>query len=383
MADSQIVMRRWHDWTDPDFFMAGRQRERRLIPLFLRQILPEQLQRTKLTLTGWMLIIISMGIGSAAYNTASNILFMTLSLLLSSLVLSGILSRINFKKMTWLLKVPEHLQVDEVGMAEVALNNQKRIFPSMCIALQVSSTADKSIKRLYLKSALSAGDSKTLEWTFLPKRRGEFKIYLQGLESKFPFGFLLKALGNKEEETLWVWPARIDYEFKPTADGRRFQTGISRRKAGSGNDLLNLRNYERGDPPRLIHWKASARMNKLMMRQLAQEGESGFHLRVCPDSDQWSPAHIESLCSLACALSEDLFHAGRLESVQIAGEEAIAVRGLRELHEFFDGLSKLEQVLPSQDDGELDSWHRNLITFRPCGENEVTIHVDGAQAGQA
>ena len=159
MADSNLEIRRWHDWTDPDFFMEGRQRERRLIPLFMRQILPKQFQRTKLTMTGWMLIVISMGIGSAAYNTASNILFMTLSLLLSSLVLSGILSLINFKKMLWSLKVPEHLQVGEIAMAEVSLSNRKRIFPSMCIALQVSSTAEDSIERLYLNCLLYTSPS--------------------------------------------------------------------------------------------------------------------------------------------------------------------------------------------------------------------------------
>jgi hypothetical protein len=105
MAGSHTELRRWHDWTDPDFFMEGRQRERRLVPLFLRQVLPKQHQRTKLTLTGWMLIIVSMGIGSAAYNTASNILFMTLSLLLSSLILSGILSLINFKKLNLVFEI--------------------------------------------------------------------------------------------------------------------------------------------------------------------------------------------------------------------------------------------------------------------------------------
>lgn len=382
MADSHLEMRRWHEWTDPDFFMEGRQRERRLIPLFMRQILPAQLQRTKLTLAGWMLIVISMGIGSAAYNTASNILFMTLSLLLSSLVLSGILSLINFKKMEWSLKVPEHLQVDEVGMAEVSLTNRKRIFPSMCIALQVSSTADESVKRLYLKRALSAGDSCNLEWTFLPKQRGEFKIYLRGLESKFPFGFLTKAMGNTEEETLWVWPARVDYEFNPYTSGQRFQTGVSKRKAGSGNDLLNLRNYERGDPPRLIHWKASARMNKLMIRQLAQDGESGFHLWINPDSDMWSEAQLETLCSLACAMSEDLFHAARLETVQIGNQEPISVRSLRDLHEFFDALAKME-CLPSTTGQRPEVWHRNVISFKPCGESGVAIYVDDTQAGQA
>ena len=129
MADSQIEMRHWHDWTDPDFFMEGRQRERRLIPLFLRQIMPKKMQRTKLTLTGWMLIIVAMGIGSAAYNTTSNILFMTLSLLLSSLVLSGILAQVNFRKLSWSLKAPEHLQLVRLGSQRSFLKMINVFFP--------------------------------------------------------------------------------------------------------------------------------------------------------------------------------------------------------------------------------------------------------------
>jgi len=383
MSNSQIEMRRWHDWTDPDFFMEGRQRERRLIPLFLRQILPQQLQKTKLTLTGWMLIVVSMGIGSAAYNTSSNILFMTLSLLLSSLVLSGFLSLINFRNLSWTLKSPEHLQVGEVGVAEVALLNDKRIFPSMSLVFQISSTAGPLGQRLYLKNAVSAGESATLEWTFVPKQRGRFNVRMHGVESKFPFGFLLKGMGHLVEETVCVWPARVDYSFSPLADGRRFQAGASKRKAGAGSDLLNLRNYERGDPPRLIHWKATARMNKLMIRQLAQEGEVGFHLRLDLEGLEWNAAQVETLCSVTCALAEDLFHAGRLETVRVSQEDLIMVRGLRELHEFFDQLAQLEPSGHTSQQKRPEVERRNLITFRPCGESDITIHVNGAQAGQA
>jgi uncharacterized protein (DUF58 family) len=384
MADSQIEMQRWHDWTDPDFFMEGRQRERRLVPLFLRQILPKQLQRTKLTLTGWMLIIVALGIGSAAYNTSSNILFMTLSLLLSSLVLSGILAQVNFRKLTWSLAAPEHLQVGEVGMAEVELKNDKRIFPTMSILFRVSSTVDAAGQSLYLKHSITAGESAALEWTFVPEKRGPFRVQLHGVESKFPFGFLLKGMGDLVEQTIWVWPARVDYSFSPIVDGRRHQTGVSRRQAGAGSDLLNLRSYERGDSPRLIHWKATARMNKLMVRQLAQEGESGFHIRIESPGCDWNEAQVETLCSAACALAEDLFHAGRLETVSVGQEASVDVRGLREVHEFFDQLARLElRSNSSLADSKLENSRRNLITFSPCGESGVTIHVNGEQAGEA
>ncbi|MDQ8193367.1 DUF58 domain-containing protein [Coraliomargarita sp. SDUM461004] len=375
-------MRRWHDWTDPDFFMEGRQHERRLIPLFLRQILPRRMQQTKLTLTGWMLVIVALGIGSAAYNTSSNILFMTLSMLLSSLVLSGILSVVNFRKLSWALQAPQHLQVGEVGMAEIVLKNEKGMFPTMSMAFRVSSRDGMHL--LYLKHAISAGDIASLEWTFVPVQRGRLSVYLHGVESKFPFGFLSKGIEDTAEAAVWVWPERIEYSFLPLAHGRRYQTGVARHQAGVGNDLLNVRTYEMGDSPRLIHWKATARMNKLMVRQLAQEGESGFHLWLDPIEQLWNGAQIETLCSAACALAEDLFHVGRLESACVGQEPWIRIRGLRELHDFFDQLARLEPVSGAgTPPGEHSVGRRNMITFRPYGERGVSIYVNGTQAGQA
>jgi uncharacterized protein (DUF58 family) len=300
------------------------------------------------------------------------------------LVLSGVLSLINFKKLSWSLEAPEHLQVGEVGMAEIALKNHKRIFPSMSLAFNVGHSKATEEPRLYLKNALSAGEATSLEWTFTPERRGEFEVYLEGVESKFPFGFLLKSMGGKSEATVLVWPARVEYSFSPLASGRRFLTGVSRRKVGAGSDLLSLRTYERGDPPRLIHWKATARMNRLMTRQFAQEGESGFHIWLDTHSTQWNAAQIETLCSVACALSEDLFQVGRLETVRVNGGESLVVRALRELHEFYDILATFDRV-PKLEAAinRGGNPRRNLITFQPCGESGVTIHVNGAQAGQA
>ena len=52
---------------------------------------------------GLVLIGLALGIGSAAYNTASNILFITLSLLLACLILSGVMSWLNLRGVCWRL----------------------------------------------------------------------------------------------------------------------------------------------------------------------------------------------------------------------------------------------------------------------------------------
>jgi uncharacterized protein (DUF58 family) len=381
MLHANAELKNWHDWTHPDFFATDRQQETRLVPLFLRQILPSRMLQTRLTFTGWCLIIVSMGLGLAAYNTSSNILFLTLSLLLSSLVLSGILSWINFKKLTWSLQAPSHLKVGEVGMAEVDLSNGKTLFSSMAICFHVNTEMAQKQERLYLPQALSAGESCKLEWTFVPQQRGCFQMQLSGLQSQFPFGFLQKTVGSRSEASVLVWPARIDYTFQSKLGGYRIALGTSRKHAGLGNDLLKIRPYLPGDAPRLVHWKATARTRRLMIRQLAQEGESGYHLQLDPDGDLWNPEQFETLCSLACSLAEDLFHLGRLESAGIGDSYSMPVRNIHELHDFFDQLAKLERLPLSAENRVF--VRSNQLTFRPCGESGIAIYVDANQAGQA
>lgn len=380
MSNVNEELKHWHDWTHPDFFQRSQGAERRIIPLFMRQLVPARFRKTQLTFIGWVLIIVAMGIGSAAYNTSSNILFMTLSVLLSSLILSGILSQVNFLGLKWKLRAPQHLQVGEVGMAEVDVTNKKRVFPTMSVCFRVGSSASKDVEKLYLKQALSAKETSHLDWTFVPKMRGLCRVYLSGVESQFPFGFLQKVMGQEVDESVLVWPERIDFSFDPHNNGQRFLSGHTKRNAGMGNDLMNLRPYVPGDPPRLVHWKATARLGELMIRQLAQEGEAGYHLQMSPDASIWDAASFETLCSLVCSLAEMLHHAGRLETISVIGQPTMVIRCLRDLHDFFDVLAVLEL-------GEIESVShahtpKNLITFRPLAEQAVAIYIDEKSAGQ-
>lgn len=378
MATTQQDLKHWHDWTSPDFFVAGRHREERFFSLFMRQILPKALQKTKLTFTGWVLVLVAMGIGTAAYNAASNILFLTLALILSSMVLSGLLSLMNFRKLEWRLMAPTHLRAGEPGLAEVDLHNSKRIFPSMCVGFRVRSSDEEEM--LYLGHGLGPGESSRLEWTFVPTQRGNCMLALSGVESRFPFGFLHKSLGADQTEAVLVWPGRVEYSFEPKLSGLRFPIGATRRNPGLGSDLINLRPYERGDPPRLVHWKATARLGNLMIRQLAQEGEQGFHLCMDTAREAWRTQQFDLLCSLVCSLAEDLYHEGRLESVTIGSADPAKVRTIRDLHDIFDRLAVVERGdAPLR---HLSGMKVNRVTFRANGEDGVFIDVDDQQAGQ-
>jgi uncharacterized protein (DUF58 family) len=72
-----------------------------------------------------------------------------------------------------------------------------------------------------------------------------------------------------------VLPKLVDAEAKQRAT-KRFNLlpppGVHRlRRPGSGSELLDLRDYRPGDPPKRIAWKASARRDKLITREFESE----------------------------------------------------------------------------------------------------------------
>ncbi len=365
---------------DGSRFLCLRKTAGRFIPLLMRQFSLKRLQRTRLTVAGWILILISLGIGAAAYNTASNILFMTLSLLLSSFVLSGILSVMNCRRLEWSLRAPAHLRCGESGRSIVNVRNRKSLLPAMCLCFRMGSSAAGKSERLHLHHALRAGDSSDMEWTFTPKNRGRFQLCLSGVESQFPFGFLSRSMGAEQIKEAIVWPERVAYRFKPDIGGQRFTSLAARRRAGPGTDLLNLRPYESGDPLRLIHWKATARLGKMVVRQLAMEGESGYRLYVNPDFGVWSERQFEQMCSLASSLAEDLYHSGRLEMFCFAGGEVSFIRSIRDLYDMLNHLALLERKKVLLDGFAMTGCR--WIHLRPKGEGTITIYIDEKEAGQ-
>lgn len=89
-----------------------------------------------------------------------------------------------------------------------------------------------------------------------------------------------------------ILPPLTDDEGKQRAD-KRFNSlpppGLHRlRRPGGGGELLDLREYRPGDPPKMIAWKASARKDKL----ITKEYESDVPVRVMLFLDQSESVRI-------------------------------------------------------------------------------------------
>jgi len=221
--------------------------------------------------------------------------------------------------------------------------------------------------------------------------------------SLFPFGFLRKNIGSALKHTVLVWPAQVAYQWTGAVAAHAGSSGQRTARAGTGDDLLALRKYELGDSHRLIHWKASARLGQLMIRQFAAESHDGYCLRLDTPAAVWTrPEQFELLCSFAGTLAEDLYATGRLRGITVNGGPLLETRRIRDLEALLDELARLQPVPEGRANppdeprlvGDDSPYHpragagaapstKNLITFAPEGARGVIAYVDGRQTASA
>jgi uncharacterized protein (DUF58 family) len=335
-----------------------------------------------------VLIGLALGIGLAAYNSANNILFITLSLLLSCLVLSGVISWINLRRLEWRLHAEPPLRAGQAHPAWLEVRNAKRVLPTYGVWFELKSASAPQVERLELRERLDPRAATRLDWSVKPARRGRERLELAAVGSLFPFGFLRKTFPVGLTEEVIVWPAPVEYRRFPAALWERAQPGRSLTRVGVGGDLHSLRLYRAGDSHRLIHWKASARLRQLMVTRHAAEGEDGYSLWLQTPAEVWTrPEQFELLCGLAATLAEDLFRAGRLDRVAINDEASFAVKRVADVEAFLDRLALVEPRsvesggAPAARERKLS--RKNLVTFAPEGARGVAAYCDGEKAASA
>lgn len=403
-----------NDWSGPG--SRGRRKKFTWNALLWALVYPQRGHRILPTVPGVLLIALAIGIGTAAYNSSSNILFITLSLLLACLILSGVLSWLNLRGVAWRLRLAAPLRAGHDATVALELRNAKTFLPTYGLWFELTAqAADVLVKqraestvtgrgldvrkmlakadaavmrgRVVLRERLEPEGDVRMEWGFKPEKRGVMRVELAGVGSLFPFGFLKKEIGTEVRTEAVVWPAPVEYQRLAVLSPRRPTSGERVARAGTAGDLHALRRYAVGDSHRLIHWKASARTQTLLVRQFAAESAEGFSIWLRTEAEIWPRAEqFELLVSFCATLAEDLFRAGRLIGVAIDADAPMAVRRVHDMEAFLDRLAVVRPIEDSERregaPGQVDEVRvrKNVLTFSPDGVRGVAAYVDGQKA---
>lgn len=241
----------------------------------------------KISRAGWIYIGATLLVALAALNTGNNLLFLILACLISVILMSGILSSISLAGVELRIELPEHIFAGQTVRATVELHNEKLMLPSFGLRVEpavskgspAAVVLEKPVFFPYLPRQERVKQSVPV--TFL--RRG---LHVQDsfrIVTRFPFGFLQKTRLVALKSEALVYPSvETSAEMADMFPG--IEGSIESHNKGRGHDLHALREYVPTDSARHVHWKASARIGSLMVREFAREDDCRVLLVLDPYS---------------------------------------------------------------------------------------------------
>jgi uncharacterized protein (DUF58 family) len=159
--------------------------------------------------------------------------------------------------------------------------------------------------------------------------RGRYRFGPLRVSTRFPMGLVRAAVKLKQFQRVVVWPrlGQLTPHWLEVLDSRRLGRQSTHCKQGPiDGDYYGLREWRSGDSRRWIHWRTSAKLGKLAVRQFEQQQNQDLALVL----DLWQPdspadeerGRVEIAVSFAATLVDELARRGGSRiTIALAGRQ--------------------------------------------------------------
>ena len=163
---------------------------------------------------------------------------------------------------------PARLYVDGEGQVDLALANRSDRATPLLTVTDVFDDGRRAAR--FVLPSLPAGESASAAYRLPTNRRGRFHIGPLAVSATDPFGLARRTWTLTTPGDVLVCP-RVHHILAPRQAGGRLVASVetvhARAQAADGEEFLTLREYEVGDDLRRVHWRSTARVGDLMIRQ--------------------------------------------------------------------------------------------------------------------
>src|SRR5271155_5056750 len=210
-------------------------------------------RRLRFTREGKFFVGITLGVGFAAMNTANNLLYLLLGMLLALIVVSGIMSELSLRDLTVLRRLPLRAQVGRAHLVEIEVYNHKRRVPSYAIEVEDLRAGQPADKRCFFLK-ISPKSAQVAAYRRTPTRRGRDVHVGFRIATPFPFGLFEKSREVPADGDLVISPAVDSVHLAATGQGRSPGADIVVGR-GRGEEFVGVKLMRDGEDPRDVHWR--------------------------------------------------------------------------------------------------------------------------------
>jgi uncharacterized protein (DUF58 family) len=242
-------------------------------------------RRLRPTRAGWTFFALTFGVGFAALNTGNNLLYLVLALMLAFLVLSGVLSESALRGIAVRRRLPAEWFAGSPARVALEIHNGQRRAAAFAVVVEdrVADAAlgDRASGRC-VALRIAPGASEVRSYAYAPERRGPLAFEGFVISTRFPFGLFSKSRVLEAAEEALVFPA-VARVATPEEDGAAAFSGEQPHPRDGAADVADgLRERQPSDPARRIHWRASARARRLLVRRRSAEEHAELEVRLEP-----------------------------------------------------------------------------------------------------
>ena len=158
--------------------------------------------------------------------------------------------------------IPERVRAGRPARSELTVVNAGRRRTSGGVALEQFGASQLPVEL----PSLEPNEAATITTELPTDRRGVFEVGPLDVTRSDPFGLVQSGEPEEGVARLWVHPTIHPVEPFPSGVARDLEGPESGEALEGGVTFHTLRDYVRGDDLRQIHWRSSARVNKLMVR---------------------------------------------------------------------------------------------------------------------
>ncbi|MBI4511690.1 MAG: DUF58 domain-containing protein [Deltaproteobacteria bacterium] len=262
-------------------------------------------RRLKIMREGKYFIAITIGIGFAAINTGNNLLYLILGWLLSVIIASGIMSEQVLRGLRVSRVPPASRYAGRPFLMGITLKNEKRRIPSFSIEVE-DLIDEKPLDKKCFFLKIPPGRAQSTSYRHAFSRRGLYRFQGFRLSTKFPFALFRKSRDIDLPGEIIVYPEI--YPLPTPAPAATHGGDEERARLGRRGEFFGLRDLRQGDDRRDVHWRSTARIGRMMVREYEEES----HRRATVFLDNGLPENashedreaLERAISLAASLAK-------------------------------------------------------------------------------
>jgi uncharacterized protein (DUF58 family) len=251
--------------------------------------------------TLYYLLVLAFIIGGAILRNV-NLLYLLAGMMIGPLLWNWRLVVIMLQRIDVTREIPRRVVAGESLYVAVTMHNRRRWLDSWALSVsdhirpadlpgdgrtRLAQSAEDVSAQLYFPR-VGVGESQDGSYRLRLAHRGRYLVGPLRISSRFPLGFIEASMTVSDEQPLIVCPrlGRLTRRWLQLIEAEQDGFVRSRRRNGpTEGDYYGLREWQSGDSKRWIHWRTSAKLGNLAVRQFERQANRDVTLVV----DLWQP----------------------------------------------------------------------------------------------